>query len=87
MARKPRGDLEGLVVPKTPAADPTPAGRSSPAAAPTVAADRNRTRTLSLRLTETDYQRLRRFAFEAERTHQDVIETALREFLDREGRS
>lgn len=45
--------------------------------------------TLSLRLTTPDYRRLRRFAAAEEDksgrrvTHQAVLETALREFLDR----
>jgi hypothetical protein len=47
--------------------------------------------TLSLRLTGPDYRRLRRFAAAREErfgrrvTHQGVLETALRQFLEREG--
>lgn len=44
-----------------------------------------RTKSLTLRLSESQYQRLRRFAFDRGSSHQDVIEAALMEHLDKEG--
>lgn len=58
--------------------------RAKPAAAAGAGAA---TRTLSLRLQEADYQRLRRFAFDTERSHQDVLVTALKEYLAAQRRS
>jgi len=54
-------------------ADPVPA-----AAAPA----EPRAKSLTLRLSETQYQCLRRFAFDRGQSHQDVIERALMEYLD-----
>jgi hypothetical protein len=42
-----------------------------------------RAKSLTLRLSETQYERLRRFAFERRLSHQDIIERALIEYLDR----
>ena len=44
-----------------------------------------RTKSLTLRLSEPRYQRLRRFAFDRDASHQEVIEAALIAYLDREG--
>lgn len=44
-----------------------------------------RTKSLTLRLSESQYQRLRRFAFDRGSSHQDVIEAALMAHLDKEG--
>ena len=44
-----------------------------------------RTKSLTLRLSEVRYQRLRRFAFERDASHQEVIEAALMAYLEREG--
>jgi hypothetical protein len=43
-----------------------------------------RAKSLTLRLSEPQYERLRRFAFERRVSHQDVIERALLDLLDRE---
>lgn len=72
----------------TPPPAETPAPTPAPAAAqprPTPAAPEPRAKSLTLRLSETQYQRLRRFAFDRGQSHQDVIERALMEHLDREG--
>jgi hypothetical protein len=58
--------------------------RSPPATASTPAPAREpRAKSLTLRLSETQYERLRRFAFERRLSHQDIIERALIEYLDR----
>ncbi len=61
-----------------PSAQPSTAKRTANAAEP-------RTKSLTLRLSESQYQRLRRFAFDRGASHQDVIEAALMEHLDKEG--
>lgn len=43
-----------------------------------------RTKSLTLRLSEQRYQRLRRFAFDRDASHQEVIEAALIAYLERE---
>jgi hypothetical protein len=43
-----------------------------------------RTKSLTLRLSETHYERLRRFAFDRRTSHQDVIERALLSYLDQQ---
>jgi hypothetical protein len=43
-----------------------------------------RAKSLTLRLSEAQYERLRRFAFERRLSHQDIIERALIEHLDRQ---
>lgn len=48
--------------------------------APTVTEPR--AKSLTLRLSEPQYQRLRRFAFERNLSHQDVLEAALMAHLD-----
>lgn len=65
-------------VPAQVAAEPSPAKRASVVAEP-------RTKSLTLRLSESQYQRLRRFAFDRGLSHQDVIEAALMAHLDKEG--
>lgn len=97
MAGKQTPSLDGLIQPKG-AARPTDVPQrgetaSSPAAsAPTPApanrvtvANEPRTKSLTLRLSESQYQRLRRFAFDQDASHQDVIEAALMSHLDKEG--
>ena len=56
------------------------ASASPPAQAPRAAEPRSK--SLTLRLSETQYQRLRVFAFNRGLSHQDVIETALMAHLD-----
>ncbi len=65
----------------TPVASPPVA---SPAPASTPTSEREpRAKSLTLRLSETQYQRLRRFAFEQRLSHQDIIEAALMAHLDK----
>jgi hypothetical protein len=45
-----------------------------------------RAKSLTLRLSESQYERLRRFAFERRLSHQDVIERALMACLDQQDR-
>jgi hypothetical protein len=47
----------------------------------------SRAKSLTLRLSEGQYERLRRFAFEHRLSHQDIIERGLLEYLDREERA
>lgn len=83
MAR-PKGDLGGLAMPKD-------AGASSGEATAPAAGGKAYAHTLSLRLTAEGYRRLRRHVVAIEEqtgqrvTHQAVIETALAEYLDRQG--
>jgi predicted DNA binding CopG/RHH family protein len=44
-----------------------------------------RAKSLTLRLSETQYERLRRFAFDQRMSHQDIIEKALMDYLSRQG--
>jgi hypothetical protein len=46
-----------------------------------------RAKSLTLRLSETQYERLRRFAFDARLSHQDIIEAALMAHFDQQERS
>jgi hypothetical protein len=57
---------------------------SLPAAAPIPAGREPRAKSLTLRLSEAQYERLRRFAFDRRLSHQDIIERALIEYLDRQ---
>lgn len=69
-----------------PASTPIPAP-AQPAPAPIARAASEavpRTKSLTLRLSEARYQRLRRYAFERNASHQEVIEAALIAYLDRE---
>lgn len=70
--------------PATPTPDRTAPVSSTPPARPASDAE-PRTKSLTLRLSELRYQRLRRFAFERDASHQEVIEAALMAYLDREG--
>ena len=85
MPPRPKGSLDDLTVPKGRA--PTSLGNSGPIAQ----GAKNYAHTLSLRLTADQYRRLRRHVARVEDeghgrvTHQSVIETALAEYLDREG--
>jgi hypothetical protein len=47
----------------------------------------SRAKSLMLRLSETQYERLRRFAFERRLSHQDIIENALLGYLDQQERN
>ena len=70
------------------APSPAPAAISAAPTAPALrpASDAEpRTKSLTLRLSEARYQRLRRFAFDRDASHQEVIEAALIAYLEREG--
>lgn len=66
-------------------APPPAAPASSPASARPASDAEPRTKSLTLRLSESRYQRLRRFAFERGSSHQEVIEAALMAYLERQG--
>ena len=84
-AREIQANLQAAV------AQPAPAPQAVPqptAAAPAVlAGSEPRAKSLTLRLSETQYERLRRFAFERRLSHQDIIESALLAHLDQQERS
>lgn len=69
--------------PAAPAPSPV-APASSPAPSRLASDAEPRTKSLTLRLSEPRYQRLRRFAFERDASHQEVIEAALMAYLDNE---
>ncbi len=89
MSAKQSASLDGLIQVKGASRPETllqrsaaPMGKADPV--PTAAAPAEpRAKSLTLRLSETQYQRLRRFAFDRGQSHQDVIERALMEYLDR----
>ena len=73
---------DGLQAAITPAATPLPV-QAAPAPTLMAAPDREpRAKSLTLRLSESQYERLRRFAFEHRLSHQDIIEAALMTHLD-----
>ncbi len=85
--------LSGLVAPKGAAARPgeahasTPAGpasaRSEPKAAPQPAPPIGTgSKSLTLRLPDAEYERLRSHAFASRKTHQTILAEALRRYLD-----
>ncbi len=95
---KPAPDLSSILAPKgggrpdsipqralTPVAPP-PAPAPAPVPTPvpvTKVKAEPRSKSLTLRLTETKYQALRRYSFQTEMTHQDVLELALDQLLER----
>jgi len=68
-------------------AQPTPAPQPTLVAPPGPAGKEPRAKSLTLRLSETQYERLRRFAFERRLSHQDIIEGALLVYLDQQERT
>jgi hypothetical protein len=74
-AREIQTQLQAAVAQPTPFTPAVPAGREP------------RAKSLTLRLSETQYERLRRFAFESRLSHQDIIEGALLAYLDQKERS
>lgn len=76
-----RGEAPASASLASPPANPAPA----PAPARPASDAEPRTKSLTLRLSEPRYQRLRRFAFERDASHQEVIEAALMAYLEREG--
>lgn len=78
--------LSGLVARKGEAPRPAePPPRSALPAPPPAPVPSGGSKALTLKLTDADYERLRRFAFDNRTTHQAVIQRALLEFLDRQG--
>jgi predicted DNA binding CopG/RHH family protein len=98
MADKRTPSLDGLIQTKGAARPdaleqrveaPSPArllqdGLQAAMAAPAERAEREpRAKSLTLRLSETQYERLRRYAFEHRMSHQDIIEQALMNHLSK----
>jgi hypothetical protein len=79
-----RGEAPAQVAP---APTPVAPAASAPSTGPSRATSdaEPRTKSLTLRLSEPRYQRLRRFAFERDASHQEVIEAALMAYLEKEG--
>lgn len=77
-ARALQDGLQAAITPPIGAPAPMPAAKAAPAP------DREpRAKSLTLRLSETQYERLRRFAFDSRQSHQDIIERALMEHLEK----
>ena len=79
MAKKPI-DLGGTVDPTARPADTGAAQRGATPKPPTKRAGEKR---LTLALDRTTYRRLRLHAVDTDRTHQDILEAALAEYLNR----
>jgi|SRR5215207_1431034 hypothetical protein len=85
-----RGEVPALM----PTAEPTSPARvlqsslraSMAPPCPAPAEREPRAKSLTLRLSEAQYERLRRFAFDHRLSHQDILERAMVEFLDRHER-
>jgi hypothetical protein len=73
-ARTLQSDLVAKVTPPAASSQPIPLSREP------------RAKSLTLRLSETQYERLRKFAFESRLSHQDIIEQALMTHLDQQAR-
>jgi hypothetical protein len=84
-AREIQTHLEAAVTQPAPA--PQAAAQPAPTAPAVPAGKEPRAKSLTLRLSETQYERLRRFAFEKRLSHQDIIEGALLAYLDQQERS
>jgi hypothetical protein len=81
-----RGEGAGAPAAAPMAAPFAPVPERPPASASHSASDAEpRTKSLTLRLSEQRYQRLRRFAFDRNASHQEIIEAALIAYLEREG--
>ena len=84
-AREIQTHLQAAVIQTTPEPKAAPQPTQS---APTVSVGKEpRAKSLTLRLSESQYERLRRFAFERRLSHQDIIESALLGYLDQQERS
>jgi hypothetical protein len=84
-AREIQTQLQAAVTQPAPA--PQPAAQPAPVAPAVPAGKEPRAKSLTLRLSETQYERLRRFAFERRLSHQDIIESALLAYLDQQERT
>jgi hypothetical protein len=77
-ARALQDGLQAAMTPPPVAPAPMPVIKAA------TALDREpRAKSLTLRLSETQYERLRRFAFDSRQSHQDIIEQALMEHLEK----
>lgn len=90
MARKNRVDLGGIIVPKgalpPTAAVPQRLPESEPRLpAPTASMIEERMVALTVKVPASLYAKLRRFAVDHGRTHQDVGLAALRAYIDKAG--
>jgi hypothetical protein len=93
-ARDMQANLQAAVsapTPVAPAAPPVPVAQpvtqTHTASQPAPASREPRAKSLTLRLSETQYERLRRYAFETRLSHQDIIEGALMGVLDQQQHS
>lgn len=79
--------LTGLVARKGEAPRPTEPPSRSPGPSPARPSDpvpaKRLSKALTVKLSTSDYERLRRYAFERRTTHQDVIEKAVLHWIDR----
>jgi hypothetical protein len=81
-AREIQTSLQAAVM--QPASSPTAAPQRVPSGPVAPVGKEPRAKSLTLRLSEANYERLRRFAFERRLSHQDIIETALLGYLDQQ---
>jgi len=78
MAKRPSANLDSIGIPKTSVVVPhRPFFRDPEPLEPR--------KSLTLKLIEDDYERLRRYAFETKKSHQTVLREAVMEKLDKEG--
>lgn len=86
MAKRPKSGLEGFAVPKGAPVTPHQAPAAPTAAPePPKPTKEARSKAMTLKLTETDYRRLKRYGFENDLTSQAIIESLVLKFLDEEG--
>jgi hypothetical protein len=83
-AREIQTNLEAAITQPAPASRPSV--QTTPAVSAVAAAEEPRAKSLTLRLSQSRYERLRNFAFSRRQSHQDIIEVALLEYLDRQER-
>ena len=83
MTSKP--SLAGILQRKGAARPAEAPQRGAMAETPVSAEAKGKVRAMTLRLAETDYQRLREFAFRRGLSHQSVLLEAMRHHLDDEG--
>jgi hypothetical protein len=83
MARKDRLDLGGLIVPKGAPPPAVAVPQRTPEPAPQPPAADERMVALTVKVPASLYAKLRRFAVDHGRTHQDVGLAALRVYLDK----
>ena len=82
-ARALQSELQAALPAAMGAPAPATPPATTPAPIPAAAPEREpRAKSLTLRLSESQYERLRRFAFEHRLSHQDIIEAALMTHLD-----